>query len=141
MLAQVFGATEAVETPTMVSQSQPHHENTLKAEPRIDGPNNEEMTLQVEKGAKRDMGQPDETRVAKFLECKKPTNPIQRGVIESGQDSNDEIIEDVLYGGPLLDEIAQIALKCILYLNEPELTTASCAISLTTTVTLALTSV
>ena len=65
MLEKVFAAT-AVETPK--SQGQPCHGDTLKAEPKIDGPNTKEMTPQVEKGANRDRGQPEKVRVVECFE-------------------------------------------------------------------------
>ena len=43
------------------------------------------MTLQVEKGAKRDRGQPEKVRVDECLECKKPNSPIQRGAVRNGE--------------------------------------------------------
>ena len=67
MLAKVFAAM-AVETPK--SWGQPCHGDTLKAEPKIDGPNTEEMTPQVKKGANRDRGQPKKVRIVECLQCK-----------------------------------------------------------------------
>ena len=40
-----------------------------------------------------DMGQPNKTRGAGYLECEKPIYPVQRGVIENIQDGNEENIE------------------------------------------------